>query len=58
MQITDVKINGMRNPIGYEYKNPRISWKVRDTEAKHQTGARIEAAKKARICLPLGNAWR
>lgn len=45
MQITDVKINGMRNPIGYEYKNPRISWKVRETEAKHQTGARIEAAE-------------
>ena len=47
MQITDVKINGMRNPIGYGYKNPRISWKVRGTIAKHQTGVTIEVAEDA-----------
>lgn len=44
MKITDVKINGMKNPIGFDFQDPRVSWKVRDTQAKHQASARIEAA--------------
>lgn len=44
MKITDVKINGMRDPMGFDCKDPRISWKVRDTEAKHQTAVRIEVS--------------
>ena len=47
MKITDVRINGMKNPVGYDYKNPRVSWKVRDTQAKDQTAVRIETASDA-----------
>ncbi|WP_282923791.1 alpha-L-rhamnosidase [Mediterraneibacter massiliensis] len=44
MKITAVKINGIENPMGYELKDPRISWKVRETRAKRQTGVCIEVA--------------
>lgn len=49
MKITDVKINGIKNPVGYELKDTRVSWKVRDTHAKHQTGVRIEVADDSRF---------
>lgn len=49
MKITDVKINGIKNPVGYELEDIRISWKVRDTEAKRQTKARIEVARDSRF---------
>ena len=44
MQITDVKINGMKNPEGFEFDTVRVSWKVRNTEAKEQKNAKIEVA--------------
>lgn len=47
MKITDVKINGVNNPVGFDLVNPRVSWKVRDTEAKRQKYVRIEAAAEA-----------
>lgn len=49
MKITDVKINGIKNPVGYDLEDTRISWKVRDTEAKRQTKARIEVARDRRF---------
>lgn len=42
MRITDIKMNGMANPVGYKFTDPRVSWKVRDTQAKRQTDVRIE----------------
>ena len=45
MQITDIRINGMKNPVGYEFNTVRISWKVRNTEAKKQTYAKVEVAE-------------
>ena len=47
MQITNVKINGMKDPIGFEYKDPRVSWKVRGAKGKRQAEARIEVAEDA-----------
>lgn len=44
MKITDVKINGLNNPLGYEISHPRVSWKVRESEGKHQVNARIEVS--------------
>ena len=44
MQITDIKINGMKNPVGFEFDSVRVSWKVRNTEAKLQKLARIKVA--------------
>lgn len=45
MKITDVRINGMKNPIGFLMRNIRVAWKVRDTEAEHQKWAAIEVAE-------------
>lgn len=44
MKITDVKINGLKNPMGYELSHPRVSWKVWESEGKHQVSARIEVS--------------
>lgn len=45
MQITDVKINGMKNPVGFGFDTVRVSWKVRNTKAKQQKNAKIEVAE-------------
>ena len=45
MQITEIKINGMKNPVGYEFNTMRVSWKVRNIEAKKQTYAKVEVAE-------------
>ena len=45
MQIKDVKVNGMKNPVGFAFDTVRVSWKVRNTEAKVQKQARIEIAE-------------
>ena len=35
MEIYDLKINGIREPLGFTLENPRVSWKVRNTASKH-----------------------
>lgn len=35
MEIYDLKINGIREPIGFEYPYVSVSWKVRGTDSKH-----------------------
>ena len=45
MKITDIKINGISNPIGFSYPNIKCSWKVIDTEDKRQSRAKIIVAK-------------
>lgn len=44
MKITDVKINGLKNPIGYLMEGVRCAWKVIDTQAKKQTYAKVEVS--------------
>lgn len=45
MKITDVRINGMKNPVGFLMDDVRVAWKVRDTEAKKQKNVTIEVAE-------------
>lgn len=53
MKITNIKINGMKNAVGYDFSNIRISWKISGTKAEaaaYQSGAnniKIEVAKDA-----------
>ncbi len=44
MRVTDVRINGMTNPMGYLTKDVRVAWKVTETKAKRQVHVKIEAA--------------
>lgn len=44
MKITDVRINGMVNPVGFLMGEIRVAWKVRNTKEKRQKKARVEAA--------------
>ena len=44
MKITDVKINGMKNPIGYSFDSVRVSWKVTDSQGIAQKSAEIEVS--------------
>ena len=47
MRITETKINGIRNPIGFTYDFLLCSWKVEDTESKKQVHAKIEVSEDA-----------
>jgi len=44
MEIYAVKINGLKNPLGYCYDEILCSWKVRNTKGKKQAGVSIEVA--------------
>lgn len=44
MRITNVRINGIENPVGFTYDNLLCSWNVRETESKKQVNARIEVS--------------
>ena len=44
MKITDVKVNGMKNPIGYSFDSVRVSWKVTDSQGIAQKSAEIEVS--------------
>lgn len=45
LEIYDVKVNGLKNPVGYEFESVICSWKVRGTSGKKQKYARIEVAE-------------
>lgn len=47
MKISQVKINGIHNPMGFSYPYVSISWKVTDTLDKRQTDAKIEVSTEA-----------
>lgn len=42
MNIYDVKINGITNPVGFALDSVKVSWKVDDCISKKQKKARIE----------------
>lgn len=44
MQVSNIKINGMHNPVGYLMEQISCSWKVTQTDAKRQKNVKIEAA--------------
>ena len=45
MIISDLKVNHLKNPLGFHLKSPHVSWVVRDTESTHAIGARVEVAE-------------
>ncbi|MCD7814284.1 MAG: glycoside hydrolase family 78 protein [Lachnospiraceae bacterium] len=47
MKITNVRINGIENPLGYSMEGITCSWNVCDTISKKQTDAVIEVSESA-----------
>ncbi|MFV0464487.1 MAG: family 78 glycoside hydrolase catalytic domain [Lachnospiraceae bacterium] len=46
MKITNVRINGIKNPIGYHFDDWICSWKVKDASGKKQENAVIELSRE------------
>lgn len=44
MKIYRTRINGMDNPIGFAYEPLLCSWKVRESQGRHQVCAKIQVA--------------
>ena len=44
MKITDVKINGIKNPIGYRFDHISVSWKVTETNSLRAVNTVISVA--------------
>jgi alpha-L-rhamnosidase len=47
MQIYDLMVNRIPNPVGYALSSPRFSYRVRDAKAKRPLAARIRVAYDA-----------
>jgi len=47
MKITETRINGVENPIGFHYDNLLCSWKVEGTESQRQKEATVEVSLSA-----------
>ncbi len=44
MKITNARINGIKNPVGYDFESVCLSWKVRESLGKNQENARVEVS--------------
>ena len=44
MKVVNVRINGMENPVGFDFETLCVSWKVRETSARRQQNVKIEIA--------------
>ena len=44
MKIEHIRINGVRNPIGYAFDGIRVSWLVTETAAKYAERAKVEVS--------------
>jgi alpha-L-rhamnosidase len=44
MKVTDLRINGIKNPVGFSYEMLKCSWKVKGTNSKKQKRAKIEVS--------------
>lgn len=49
MKITDTKINGITNPIGFSFPSVKCSWKVTDARGCHQSNVKIMIASDAAL---------
>ncbi|MDE6055170.1 MAG: family 78 glycoside hydrolase catalytic domain, partial [Lachnospiraceae bacterium] len=47
MRIIDMKINGIKNPVGFSYPYVKCSWKVVDAASRYQTNAIVKVASDA-----------
>lgn len=46
MKVTDLKINGITNPLGFSYEKLLCSWKVTETSAREQELVCIEVSRE------------
>ncbi|MCM3033838.1 alpha-L-rhamnosidase [Niallia sp. MER 6] len=46
MKVTELRINGINNPVGFSYDILKCSWKVIETKAKKQKRVKIEVSDK------------
>lgn len=53
MKVTETKINGIYNPMGFAFDTVKCSWKVVQAKSKHQTYARITVSRHADLSDPL-----
>lgn len=53
MRIRDVRINGIKNPVGYSFSNITISWKVETETEKNQEEALVVVATDASFEAPV-----
>ena len=53
MEIYDLKINGIRTPLGFELPWVSVSWKVRETVSKYAVKSSISVASDALFAHPL-----
>lgn len=44
MKVSKIRVNGMKNPVGYAFDSVRISWLVTDTEASKAVWAEVSIA--------------
>ena len=49
MKITDTKINGITNPIGFSFPSVKCSWKVTDARGSCQSNVKIMIASDAAL---------
>ena len=47
MKVTDIRLNGIREPLGFELPHLSLSWKIRDTASKQPVLERISVAADA-----------
>ena len=47
MRITDLKINGIREPLGFELPFVSVSWKVRETDSRHAVKTKLLVSANA-----------
>ena len=50
MKVVNVRINGMENPVGFDFETVCVSWKVRETSARRQQNVKIEIALTEDFC--------
>ena len=58
MKIDTIRINGIRNPVGFDMPRVTVSWKVRETASaeplrQQRRPVRISTAAVATEALPL-----
>ena len=44
MQIYDMKVNHLTNPLGFRMPRTVFSWKVKEAEGRRQEAARLQIA--------------
>lgn len=44
MELSRIRINGMKNPVGFSFASVRLSWLIHDTAAKKTSNVKIDVA--------------